>query len=160
MLHADFQFVLLPQVIEDFDLPVDALDVKDEIATAWRIFHGELSEISDRAVEDVAVDLYDPRDDWQDVPASDPRFGGFADAQMRSYQVSLSFVMSGAELVYRVTGDVVFYVAPVEVEADGTMRTVYQLLGQVDHTEAPAATEGATWSQIKVFYWTEALNEA
>lgn len=157
MLHADYRFVLLPQVVEDFGLRDDTLDVKDEVAISWRIFHGGISEFTGRAIDDVSVDLLDPREQWQDVPADDPHFGGFDGAQMRTYQVNLSFEVREAALIYQVVGPVTFYVAPVEVEVDGAMRTVYQVLGQVDHTDRPAATEGATWSQIKAYYWNEGL---
>ena len=150
MLNIDFQFVLLPEVVEQYGLPDAFFDLKEESGSAWRLLTGQPSDETGRAVSSIAVDAYVPNGAWTPVEASDPYFGGVEGAMVRDYDVRLRFQTTGP--MYQVDGVVTYCVVPVEVEVGGVMRTAYQLRGQIDHTGTPVARESTSWSMIKVLY--------
>lgn len=124
VLSREYRFIAKDETEYNFERDIDIHD---------RMFN-EVAGDGGIAFEDITVQQLTPLGIWQDTPENDPFFGGASGSQWRAYDVFINFKVSGENLVLEVTGVVLFYVTSVEVEVDGSTRTMYKLLGQKDQT--------------------------
>lgn len=124
VLSSNYRFIAKDETEYNFDRDIDIHD---------KMFN-EVAGDGGIAFEDITVQQMNPLGTWEAVPENDPFFGGASGSLYRAYDVFINFKVSGQNLVFEVTGLVIFYVTSREVEVDGTTRTMYELLGQKDET--------------------------
>ncbi|MBD3222833.1 hypothetical protein GF314_16520 [bacterium] len=125
VLSDDYRFIAQDGSEYNFDREIDV---------ANKMFN-EIEGQDGIAFSDITVEYLQPQGTWQPTPEDDPYFGGFSGSLKRPYDVFISFKVSGQALTYEVKGLVVFYVTKREVEVDGAMVDMYELLGQQDETQ-------------------------
>jgi len=124
VLSTDYRFIAKDQTEYNYDREIDIHD---------KMFN-EVAGDNGKAFEDITVQQLTPLGIWQETPDNDPFFGGASGSLWRAYNVFINFKVSGENLVYEVTGVVIFYVTSREVQVDGGTRVMYELLGQKDET--------------------------
>jgi predicted small lipoprotein YifL len=90
----------------------------------------------------MTVEWFQPLGVWSQVPPNDPFFGDHGDALYRAYDVRISHVVAGQNLMLLVDGLVIVYVVPTGDK--------YQLLGLVDATNG--RTETRSWTAVRSLF--------
>jgi hypothetical protein len=134
ILHEDFAFIAQDG---------ETYDRAGEIEVCNRMFH-EMQGNDGTSFSNITVEYMLGQNAWSAVPDDDPLFGDVAGAMLRSYDVFISFKISGVALTYEVKGLATFYVLATD---DG-----YQLLGILDQTYGGKATESICWSHVKALF--------
>ena len=75
-------------------------------------------------VDTIVVELLEQQNDWSDISAENPYFGG-QEGELSNFQIWLQFWDAANEHKYEIQQEAVFYVAPVTVDG----KTYYQFLG-------------------------------
>jgi hypothetical protein len=153
ILSPNYTFVLLPETVEEFELPDNLYEHADEVAISQHMFTGQPNR-NGRVLANIEIQVLQPQGTWLTVPPSDPYFGGFPGAIFRNYSLLFYFNTQG-DFRYEIYGNQLFYVSVETVMHDGVMTPRYLLLGQLDLTSGywvNKATESMTWSSVKALW--------
>ena len=130
MLHEDYKTLLLSSTLTDWDWADDFyFDRTIEVEIHTNLFGGATGLTPDgntvHPIDSIVVELLEQQGDWDDIPDTDEYFGGYG-GEFSSYQVWLQFWDAANEHKFEVQQEVIFYVAPVDVDG----RVLYRMLGQ------------------------------
>jgi hypothetical protein len=151
ILSPDYTFVLLPETVEEFDLPDNLYEHADEIAISEHMFSGR-PNAEGRVLANIQIQVLQPEGVWLPVPVNDPYFGGYPGAIFCNYSLLMYFNIQG-NFRYEIQGNQLFYLAAETIRHDGVMTPRYLLLGQRDLAGwSNKATESTTWSSVKALW--------
>ncbi len=136
MLHPTYQTILQQETIDQFPDVGETLDLSEELRIHERMFRGE--DLTDPdgelvpGVINISFEEFRQLDDWHEVPVGSEIVGDL----FAPYQVDFLFDRGQEHTQISVKGQINFYVIAVDSLHEGSVRDYYQMVGQVDLTNA------------------------
>lgn len=157
LIDSGYRFRFQSEDSVHFDLPCKHLTASEELQIAANMFSGQGMPGGEAGITDLQFALFEPITPWGD--AHDPDFAG----SHRCVCVIILQVERAGSTSMEIFGNQEFYaVSHDSVLSGGTVKTYWQLAGQVDLTDswwktspegADRGTEPLTWGALKALYW-------
>ena len=131
VVDPSFKIYLLQSTIDDYSLPQEFFDYDQDSQITYNMFSGNAIQRGDvlvPGITGISMTLNQTLA-WATSPADDK----IPDAEWAPYDVEIIIDQGSKRL--KITGTINFYVKGFQENVNGTTKTIYRMVGQVDNTE-------------------------